>query len=62
MRRSMIQPALLPPWLDAACQQAAAHSTPNACPAGENPCMLTALKQLPSELGSAIGPEHVNGG
>jgi hypothetical protein len=30
--------------------------------AGENPCTLTALKQMPSELcGSAIGPEYVDG-
>lgn len=30
--------------------------------AGENPCTLFALKQLPSQLGSAIGPQHVDGG
>jgi len=29
--------------------------------AGMNPCVLVALKQMPAELGSAIGPEHVDG-
>eukprot|EP00878_Enallax_costatus_P022179 GHUV01023520.1.p1 GENE.GHUV01023520.1~~GHUV01023520.1.p1 ORF type:complete len:503 (-),score=119.73 GHUV01023520.1:325-1833(-) len=29
--------------------------------AGMNPCMLSALKQMPEAIGSAIGPQHVDG-
>ncbi len=29
--------------------------------AGVNPCALKALTEMPKDLGSAIGPEHVDG-